>query len=149
MKGLGRNMTLFIAFAIIALLGLMALVRLAPVDPAVWNVAPPAATNPAQGVQPFTGGARADLTLPPDQARATLAALDRIATQTPRTRRLAGSVDEGRITWETRSALWGFPDYTTAQITPMGLTLYARLRFGREDMGVNAARLRAWLAALA
>jgi hypothetical protein len=31
----------------------------------------------------------------------------------------------------------------------MGLTLYARLRFGREDMGVNAARLRAWLAALA
>jgi hypothetical protein len=47
--------------------------------------------------------------------RAALARLDEIALATPRTTRLAGSPDEGRITWITRSALWGFPDYTTAQ----------------------------------
>ncbi len=73
-----------------------------------------------------------------------LARLDAVALATPRTRRLAGSVEEGRITWETRSALWGFPDYTTAEVREDGLYLQARLRFGREDMGVNAARLRDW-----
>lgn len=148
MKRFWRAVLLFIAFAVIALLGLMALVRLAPTNPADWHMAPPAAVGATGDVQPFAGGARADLALPPDQAKAGLEALEAIAAQTPRTIRIAGSVDEGRITWETRSALWGFPDYTTAQITPTGLTLYARLRFGREDLGVNAARLRAWLAAL-
>ena len=75
-----------------------------------------------------------------------------IATATPRTHRLAGSPEAGRITWITRSRLWGFPDYTTAQVTqtPTGprLDIHARLRFGRSDMGVNAARLHAWLAQL-
>lgn len=147
-------MSLFIAFAIIALLGLMVLVRLAPTDPASWHIdlvanRPSAIAAPTDGtVQAITGGAYADLPLSPDQAAARLAQLDQIAAQTPRTTRIAGSVDQGHITWETRSALWGFPDYTTAQITPTGLTLYARLRFGREDMGVNAARLRGWLATL-
>ena len=54
----------------------------------------------------------------------------------------------GRISWVPRSALWGFPDYTTAEVRPDGLYTYARLRFGRGDMGVNAARLQAWAQAL-
>ena len=60
------------------------------------------------------------------------------------------AADEGRITWVTRSALWGFPDYTTAEVTPTdggrSSTIFARPRFGSSDMGVNAARLEDWLA---
>lgn len=67
---------------------------------------------------------------------------------TPRTLRLAGSVAEGRITWETRSLFWGFPDYATAEVRPDGLYNYARLRFGSSDFGVNAARLQDWLSRL-
>lgn len=137
------------AFLVIALLGLMAFVRLAPSDPAVWNVAPPPVGAATSGqVAALTGAA--SLLLGPDAGDPTdvLTKLDAVAVATPRTTRLAGSVADGRITWITRSALWGFPDYTTAQLTDGGVAVYARLRFGREDMGVNAARLTDWAAQL-
>lgn len=142
--------TTALSVLIVAILCLMAYVRLAPVDATAWHTAPPAiASGTATGtVLPFTGGA--DLWLQADSATAPdlLTRIDTIALATPRTTRLAGSVAEGQITWQTRSALWGFPDYTTAQIRHDGLHLHARLRFGREDMGVNAARLTDWLSKL-
>ena len=129
-------------------IGFGAYVRLAPSDPARWHVSPTPAAQPDCTVQQGEGDARATCLLPAAPAEA-LAKLDAIATATPRTTRLAGSPEEGRITWITRSALWGFPDYTTAEAAPDAtgtrLTLHARLRFGRSDMGVNAARLRDWL----
>ena len=140
-------MAMIVAFALIALLGLMALIRLAPSDPATWHVDPsdalPAEIS-AGLVLRQEGGAF--LVVPGDaaQSQASLQRLDAIALASDRTTRLAGSVPEGRITWVTRSALWGFPDYTTAQITPQGLVLHARLRFGKSDLGVNAARLADW-----
>jgi hypothetical protein len=133
-------------------------VRLAPSDPARWHLdleqnrpaemafalVPPGADL----VRTLEGAAYADLFTTQAEARDRLGKLDAIAMATPRTTRLAGSVEAGRITWITRSALFGFPDYTTAQVTTGGLTVYARLRFGRGDMGVNAARLRDWLSRL-
>jgi uncharacterized protein (DUF1499 family) len=79
-----------------------------------------------------------------------LTRLDAIALATPRTRRIAGTPQSGMITWETRSAVWGFPDYTTAEATSDAthgtmLSLVARLRFGSSDLGVNGARLGLWL----
>ena len=136
---------LLIALALLVA-GAAGYVRFAPSDPARWHVAPAGAEGPAGEIQAVNGGATLHLT-PPDPA-AVLARLDAIALATPRTLRLAGSVGEGRITWVSRSRLWGFPDYTTAQITPDGLTLHARQRFGSNDWGVNAARLRDWLAQL-
>jgi len=126
-------------------------VRLAPSDPARWHVAPAPATPADCSVQQGTGDARATCARP-DAPAQLLARLDEIAMATPRTTRLAGSPDTGRITWITRSRLWGFPDYITAEATPAAtgstLTLHARLRFGSSDMGVNAARLRDWLSRL-
>jgi len=126
-------------------------VRLAPSDPARWNVAPSPAATADCGVEQGTGDARATCARP-DAPMQLLAKLDEIAMATPRTTRLAGSSEEGRITWITRSSLWGFPDYTTAEATADGngstLTLHARLRFGSSDMGVNATRLRDWLSRL-
>jgi uncharacterized protein (DUF1499 family) len=134
--------------ALAALVAFALYVRLAPSDPARWHVAP-VAEGP-QGEVVVAGLNRATLRLGPEAGAPAdlLARLDAIALATPRTVRLAGSAGEGRITWVTRSALWGFPDYTTAEAGPGGLVVVARSRFGRGDLGVNAARLRDWLSKL-
>ena len=138
-------------FALLVVLA-AAYVRLAPSDPDRWHrFAPPG----PPGDYPATGGFTARRVVGGDPA-GVMAALDQIARDTPRTRVLAGSAAEGFVTYVTRSALWGFPDYTTVYLTrtdPQAdgdttLTIHARLRFGQSDMGVNAARVRAWLAAL-
>ena len=141
----GRGMAGYLLAAVlVGLVAFAAYVRLAPSDPARWHVMPEAA-GPAGEVQ--SGEGWASLRLAGDGAD-LLARLDAVAMATPRTTRLAGSVAEGRITWVTRSALWGFPDYTTAEAGSDGVAVMARLRFGGSDLGVNAARLRDWLARL-
>ena len=133
---------------VIAVVALVAYIRLAPSDPARWHIAlhprPADIAAPSPQMVVLRGGAYIDLPFADD----LLARLDTIVIATPRTVRLAGNVGEGRMTWITRTALWGFPDYTTAELGPKGLILYSRLRFGDSDMGVNAARLARWLAAL-
>jgi uncharacterized protein (DUF1499 family) len=137
----------YLALGLLAAVVAFALyVRLAPSDPARWHVAP-VADGPAGQVQ-VAGLNRATLRLAAAAPADLLARLDAVAMATPRTIRLAGSVAEGRITWVTRSALWGFPDYTTAELRPDGLAIAARSRFGQGDLGVNAARLGDWLAKL-
>ena len=121
-------------------------VRFAPSDPTRWHVAPAGAEGPRGEVLTVKGGAT--LLLTSADPAMELAALNAIALSTPRTTRLAGSAAEGRITWITRSRFWGFPDYITAQITPDGLVIWSRQRFGSNDWGINAARLRDWLAQL-
>jgi Protein of unknown function (DUF1499) len=128
-------------------LAFAAYVRLAPSDPAVWHVSP-TVDAPFDVVQPGRGSATLRLSLTKGAPADLLARLDAIAMDGPRTVRLAGSVAEGRITWVIRSALWGFPDYATAELRPDGLYILSRLRFGESDMGVNAARLTDWLSRL-
>jgi hypothetical protein len=116
-------------------------VRLAPSDPARWHTDPLAGVTDRKSFATKAGDPR-----PPAEA---LAALDAIALATPRTARLAGSPEAGRITWITRSALWGFPDFTTAAAVSDGtgttLAILARARFGAYDWGVNRKRVEAWL----
>jgi uncharacterized protein (DUF1499 family) len=143
-------------YAILGLIGLTVAfavyVRLAPSDPARWHVSfypkPPDTYPAADGFQ---------IVRQIDDPAAVLARLDTIIMATPRTVRLAGSVEEGMITYVTRSKLWGFPDYTTvyagADDTIEGtfgplLKVDGRLRFGQSDMGVNRARIEGWLAEL-
>lgn len=139
-------------FGCLALLGLMAFIRLAPANLADWHrpLALDVWSNggPWDRVVPMTGGASLRLSVHKGAPGDLLARLDAIAMAAPRTKRLAGSVETGRITWESRSLFWGFPDYTTADVRADGLYIHARLRFGRRDFGVNAARLADWLARL-
>ncbi|MGR3485197.1 MAG: DUF1499 domain-containing protein [Paracoccaceae bacterium] len=129
-----------LAFAILVtapLLGL-AYVRLGPDDVARWHVDPAAAPEPGS-----TGDRRVvDVSASPTEA---LGALDRAVLDLPRSARLAGTAEEGRMTWIVRSRVMGFPDYVTAAAAPLAdgarLTILSRLRYGRDDMGVNAARL--------
>ncbi|MCI2398479.1 DUF1499 domain-containing protein [Aliiroseovarius subalbicans] len=110
-------------------------VRLAPSDPARWHGDVPLA--PAR----FEGGRIEVIAGDAD----TFRHLAEIAQATPRTQILAGSATTGHLTLITRSKLWGFPDYTTMQLTEGQIALYARLRFGSSDTGVNSARLDDWL----
>ncbi len=155
-------MKLALLLVALIVLGGMAWIRLAPSDPARWNVLSPTPDDPEGWVlyppgidlvEESPGGARASLTLFDVSPQEALARLDGIALVTPRTTRLAGSPGEGMITWITRTAVFGFPDYTTAAARAEGpatrLYLHARQRFGHTDIGVNAARLRGWIGRLA
>jgi uncharacterized protein (DUF1499 family) len=129
---------------LLAAVGFAAYVRLAPSQVARWH------TDPAEGTAGATSHiAKVFVPLPPAEA---LAAFDAVAMAEPRTRRLAGSAVEGRITYVSRSAFWGFPDYTTVAAIPHDdgawLLIHARARFGQSDLGVNAARTARWTAAL-
>jgi uncharacterized protein (DUF1499 family) len=141
--GQDTKVKITMSFLLLLFLGLMVYIRLAPSDPARWHIAldprPPSMSQISlDRVIALEGAAYTDLPLVPD----IFAQLKSIAAATPRTSIL--SEDTNHITFVTRSKWLGFPDYTTAQITPSGLTLFARLRFGRSDLGVNAARLAEW-----
>ncbi|MGB7322485.1 MAG: DUF1499 domain-containing protein [Albidovulum sp.] len=153
-------------FALCAILAGMAYVRLAPTDLDYWHAKPAQIVpvtagwrgwvlyppEPTDGVQQMPGGAFALKRYDTADAAALLTRLDQIIRATPHTTLLAGSPQEGRMTWITRSRVWGFPDYTSAEAIPNGaatdLQIAARLRFGSSDLGTNAARLKQWLADL-
>ncbi|MGB7244886.1 MAG: DUF1499 domain-containing protein [Sulfitobacter sp.] len=128
-----------LALLAVPLLGIAALayVRFAPGDAAHWHQ-PITATKDAE----FSNGAIRVI-----ETDATgLARIDDAMAVLPRTKVLSGSVDEGRITYVTRSQVFGFPDYLTAEQTGDVLKLSARARYGLSDIGVNRARLRQVLA---
>ena len=124
-------------------------VRLAPTDAAAWHVDPAAGRSGGGRYLVGEGGDRGALRLSAAPAEVA-AAVDRIALETPRTRRIAGG--DGFATYETRSRVLGFPDYTSVRVAPDGdgavVTAYARLRYGGDDLGVNRARVEGWLARL-
>ncbi|MFD0908877.1 DUF1499 domain-containing protein [Ruegeria arenilitoris] len=132
-----KRMVLWLVVAAVVGLGLY--VRLAPSDPARWHV-----PVVAEADRDLPGGVIRMVQTGPDG----LARLDKMARATPRTTVLAGSVDEGLITYVTRSRVFGFPDYTTAQQDGDTLRIHGRLRFGRRDFDVNRTRVDGWLAAL-
>ena len=142
---------LTLGLGVLALLGFGAWVRLAPSDPAVWHVDPATVTDRgAENSYLLAAGGDAgpvEVPLPPDQAAARL---DAIALATPRTTRLAGQGDF--VTYLTRSAAMGFPDYTSVRILPTAtgsqVLIFARSRFGQKDFGVNRARVEDWVARL-
>ena len=117
----------------------MAYVRVSPLDEAMWHT-PVSATENAD----LTGGAVRVM----DGDAETLAAFDKAILAEPRTHVLAGSVRSGHITYVTRSLVFGFPDMTTAQLVDGQLRIFARLRFGSSDLGVNRSRLERVIAAI-
>ena len=133
MKWLGIGLVLVIGGLVV----FSAYARLAPSDPARWHAMPGAVTN-----RDLTGGAMRVVGAGADG----LNRLDAIIRATPRTTVLSGSVEEGMITYVTRSAVFGFPDYTTIRAAGPQIELFGRLRFGASDLGVNARRLDGWLA---
>ena len=73
-----------------------------------------------------------------------------IAAEEPRTKLLDGTVDEGMLTFMSRS-LFGFRDYITVKAVAEGdatkLAILSRPRINGHDWGVNAARMDRWILA--
>ncbi|SFR40924.1 Protein of unknown function [Yoonia tamlensis] len=86
------------------------------------------------------------ITAPPAKV---LEAASQAVLATPRSRQIAGDIAKGSLTFETRSAFWGFPDYTVIAIQGDLVVIAGHLRYGRSDMGVNKTRILGWLRALA
>lgn len=124
---------------LILIVGLLAFIRLAPTDVARWHVPVTAAQD-----KDLTGGAIRVI----DGDAARMQALQDIALATDRTRLIAGSASEGLMTFQTRSRWMGYPDHTTIQLDDGQIRMFARLRFGQSDMGVNKARLERWIGEL-
>jgi len=136
-------MRLLIAL-IVVVIGLMAYVRLAPNDTTRWHKLPKAIA-PGDTLEAGSFLAIRQMSAPPGEV---LAALDAAARATPRTALVAGSIEQRLLTYRTRSAIWGFPDHTTVGVQGDLLVIYGRLRFGQADLGVNRARVQAWLSAV-
>ncbi|WP_138465554.1 DUF1499 domain-containing protein [Poseidonocella sp. HB161398] len=151
-----RLVTMFAAIGIAVAVLFSLYVRFAPSDPRIWHVDPRVIVDPGQDgafllrdADPSDGPAR-HVAGSPDEV---MARLDEIALATPGVSRLAGSPAEGHVTYVARSRVFGFPDYISVIAEPAGdgtaLAVYARLRFGSYDLGVNRKRVEAWLEALA
>lgn len=136
-----KALAVVLLLVFLGVVGLMAWVRLAPSDVARWH-------GRVSFTKDETREGAAVRVLASADAAGLLSQLDRIAMATPRTTRLAGSVGEGSVTYVTRSAFWGFPDYTTITASGERVVMFARLRFGKSDFGVNAARLDGWISQL-
>ncbi|MEM7731499.1 MAG: DUF1499 domain-containing protein [Pseudomonadota bacterium] len=132
-------MRIFLIVLLTLLIGAGLYVRLAPSDPARWHTMP----DNMENMDMDDGAKRVIVANEGDLAR-----LHVIALATPRTEVLAGSVEEQMITYVTRSRIFRFPDYTTITQEGAQIKINARLRFGKLDMGVNAARVDAWIAEL-
>ncbi|WP_298804926.1 DUF1499 domain-containing protein [uncultured Lentibacter sp.] len=125
----------------VLVVGFAAYVRLAPETAARWRLSGEEMVALALGDYAQPGGFRAVRPYEGDWA-----AVEAVVLGTPRTRALANWGAE-RL-YVTRSAFWGFPDYTTVRLAGGRLDIYGRLRFGRSDLGVNRGRILGWLARL-
>lgn len=96
----------------IAIVWVMLYVRFSPTRVHQWHKVP---TFSGAGDYQSPGGFRAvrKLTAPTQDA---LRAAEQRALATPRTKLIAGSVDEGMLTFETRSLIMGFPDYQQSRL---------------------------------
>jgi len=82
---------------------------------------------------------------------ALLAAFDRVVQRQPRIE--TKFKEAAKAEYVQRSALFRFPDVISVEARPAGgggstLAIYSRSVYGHSDLGVNRARISAWLAAL-
>ncbi|MBT0956512.1 DUF1499 domain-containing protein [Alphaproteobacteria bacterium KMM 3653] len=128
---------------LIMIVGFMGYVRLAPL-PELRFAEMPGPFEP--GVHPVQGGVKHVIPLE-DLPEGAAAALREIILQTPRTAQ-AGQAGQAPMAFVTRSALMGFPDIALVWEQAGALHIHSHLVYGRSDMGVNSARVAAWLEAL-
>lgn len=154
------NSALFWALGVLALgaAGMAATaiaMRTVTSEPAVWHVDLSQATRTGKP-NDFLMATEGYVSVPIDR---TLSPLDRppanwlgrvrdVALSEPRTELVAGSPDDGRMTFVQRSGVFAFPDYITVQADGADRAIWSRSRYGQSDLGVNAKRVERWMAAL-
>lgn len=155
------RMFFFLVFITVAVAGwLFYSVLSAEHDEAVWHVDP--LTEP-QTIKPHSYRMAppalteefVDIPSPVFSANPTLMAkaFDDFVMRQNKTIRLAGSPDEGWMTYVQRTPSLSFPDYISVKFFDLNggkstIAIYSRSRFGYSDQGVNEARVTAWVGAL-
>ncbi len=136
-------------------------IRTAEHDPAVWHIDPLVAEaaltpNHFRLAPDAMTEQEVDLEAPvlAGDIKAIALAFDLFVLNQKNTTRLAGSTDEGWLTYVQRSDRLKFPDYITVRFIPLELpgkvtlAVFSRSRFGNGDMGVNETRVKTWMTAL-
>ena len=129
-------------------------VRFAPIAPETWHVDPLTAAIPDKDnhflLRPEDGDGPAPV-FAADRA-AVAAAFAQLVSETPSATLIAGSPEAGHMTAIVRFRLVGFPDFVTVKLVETedgtALAIFSRSKYGYSDMGVNKARVEAWLAVL-
>ena len=138
-------------------------IRTAQHDPSVWHLDPLEALPTGKensyrvapsGLTEYT----IDQVSPIYAANAaTLAkAFDDFVMGQPRVTRLDGSAEAGWITYVQKTETLQAPDYISVRFYDLDgenlgkatIAVYSRSRFGHGDMGVNEARVKAWLTSI-
>jgi uncharacterized protein (DUF1499 family) len=128
-------------------------VRSVEMDPAVWHADPTLGERTGRPNDALAGDS-GDLSAPilPGTVAEVATRVDAVALAEPRVERIAGTPEEGWMTYVQRSALMGYPDAVSVRVLPEGdgarVVIWSRSRFGQSDMGVNRERIDRWLAAL-
>ncbi|MCF6271661.1 MAG: DUF1499 domain-containing protein [Rhodobacteraceae bacterium] len=156
------RMAIYLVLAISAIIGaLYVRVITASHDPAEWHVDPYNITRPIspntyyvapQGMVEAMVDREAAVYAAPAAIMAK--AFDDYVMTQPRVTRLAGSVEEGWLTYVQRTPVLRMPDYISVQFMDFedggsAMAIYSRSRYGYGDMGVNKARIDIWLQSLA
>lgn len=152
-----RSLRWLVPAVLVAFVAAAVWFRVVDSDPAVWHVDPAVTERTGRDndvlVAP-AGGAAAPVDIiteaRPVPATDLLFQFNAIAGNADRTEVVAGSVEEGMITYVQRSAVFGFPDYVTVKAVETeggaALIIWSRSRYGYSDMGVNRKRVEGWLA---
>ena len=131
--------------------GFLVWVRIAPSDPQRWHVDPQSAARPRSPNWAIAApGEKHEAPVYRLAAGDLARAFDAFAAARPRTMRLAGTPEDGLMTYIVRSARIGYPDYVSVAFIDLGegrstLALFSRSHFGYGDQGVNRHRLAEWL----
>lgn len=157
-----RIMLLIIIIGILAVSGFAAYyIRTISHDVAVWHVDPTRALPqptpngfyigpPEQSAQPTMD----DPVIYAGTPEILAQAFDAYVMAQPLVELVAGSPEEAWMTYVQRTEKLRIPDYVSVKFLPGELegtstiSIFSRSRFGYSDMGVNEARVRAWLVGL-
>lgn len=140
----------------VGLIGTAVFMRTAGDDPSVWHVDPATAERTGRPndylVAPDGATeAAADrvMAAKAQPAQDLLFLFDAVVRPSSQVAVLAGSIEDGHITYVQRTAVLGFPDYITVKAVERdggsALIIWSRSRYGYSDMGVNKKRIDTWL----
>ena len=128
--------------------------RVAPVTPEDWHVDPVTVVRPDKDnyylLRPTDGHGPAPIFgVEPEKLSSEL---HEMINTIPRSEVIAGSAEERHFTVMVRSQVMGFPDFITVKViaaeSGAALVIFSRSRYGYSDLGVNKARVDAWVQAL-
>lgn len=144
-----RILIYILAALIVAVIAAAVYVRVAPVAVDDWHVDPEATSPPQTPNFVLFAGSQA---VPVDAPTLAVAGRVQAVAEAEGAQVLAGSAAEGFVTYVVRSRIMGYPDFVTIRLEPgedggTQVNIFSRSRYGRSDLGVNAARVQRWLTA--